>query len=473
MNLYAYIRIKERLRGGVWMSLVLSVCFGCGSATSKATGVIVASQAEPPASKKDQALFSAALNEFLQLDKQQNGQPANEVCEKIAGSFEGIEQESHSEAVRLRALYNAGLSYTRCHQDQKAIHYFDRVLERDPKFHYARAQRALSRYRIDWDKDAAIAELKQAVLDAQFQNVAALVDLATIQMERDGSIEDGDCKNDMECAKKNIQRALAIEDNYMPALNQLALYYYKQADRSSGDTGNKRKNQVGGMTGEKGNIQQLELAALVCSQAILKNPKYAPIHNTAGLVQVSLGLITGAVREFSIATQLDPSFFEAWMNCAAVNLSFRGFEQAQVAYQKAIQINPNSYEAHLGLALAFRGQINDANADRQLVLVQSELDTAKKLEPDRADTYYNEGIFIQEYKAKGGDKAKTIASLEEAKKKFQQFIDKATPHHETYEEAIKLANERMQDISDTIQFLTPTPESPAGGEAVQFHPPAS
>ena len=35
-------------------------------------------------------------------------------------------------------------------------------------------------------------------------------------------------------------------------------------------------------------MQQLELAALVCSQAIRKNPNYAAIHNTAGLIQVEL-----------------------------------------------------------------------------------------------------------------------------------------------------------------------------------------
>ena len=40
---------------------------------------------------------------------------------------------------------------------------------------------------------------------------------------------------------------------------------------------------------------QLELAALVCSQAIRKNPNYAAIHNTAGLIQVELQDINSAV----------------------------------------------------------------------------------------------------------------------------------------------------------------------------------
>ena len=46
-------------------------------------------------------------------------------------------------------------------------------------------------------------------------------------------------------------------------------------------------------------VPELELAALVCSQAVRKNPKYAPIHNTAGLIQNELGQVNGAVSAFA------------------------------------------------------------------------------------------------------------------------------------------------------------------------------
>ena len=42
---------------------------------------------------------------------------------------------------------------------------------------------------------------------------------------------------------------------------------------------------------KRADVQQLELAALVCSQADPKNPNYAPIHNTAGLIQNELGQV--------------------------------------------------------------------------------------------------------------------------------------------------------------------------------------
>lgn len=137
-------------------------------------------------------------------------------------------------------------------------------------------------------------------------------------------------RTDPECSKRNLQRALAIDDAYMPALNQLALFYFQQAKKRVGAVTSSQKGTRGraiatnAAIGKRANVQQLELAALVCSQAIRKNPSYAPIHNTAGLIQTELGQVNSAVREFQTAAQLDPKFFEAQMNFAAVNLSFRG-----------------------------------------------------------------------------------------------------------------------------------------------------
>ena len=99
--------------------------------------------------------------------------------------------------------------------------------------------------------------------------------------------------------------------------------------------------------------------------------------------------MNGAVEEFANAAKLDPTFFEAQMNYAAVNLSFRGFEQAQSAYQKALEMRPNDYDAHLGLALALRGHINDSNYDTQVAAVQARarhLQEARRRRPDASTT---------------------------------------------------------------------------------------
>jgi tetratricopeptide (TPR) repeat protein len=410
------------------------------------------------------ALFQEALDAFAARDKASDWGEA--ACADIAKKFEAV--EARRGKAFAEASYNAGLSFQRCGNDKEAKARFEKALAADPNFHNARAQLALYKYRADGDDSAAIQTLQQVVLDAQFQNVGALVALATLQAARDSATPGDNCANDMECAKKNLQRALAIDDAYMPALNQLALYYFQLAKKrvAAGQPAPKglrgRTIATSAQVQKRADVQQLELAALVCSQAIKKNPSYAPIHNTAGLIQNELGQVNGAVSSFSTATRLDAKFFEALMNFAAVNLSFRGFEAAQGAYAKAIALRPNDYDAHLGMALALRGQITDMNYDKQLAAVQAELETCKKLDGARPDAFFNEGILTQEYRAKsGGDKAKTIATLEDARKIFDNFVQKADSKTE-YDVAVKRAKERMQDIGDTIQFLNmPGGEEPA------------
>jgi hypothetical protein len=116
-------------------------------------------------------------------------------------------------------------------------------------------------------------------------------------------------------------------------------------------------------------------------------------------------------------------------------------------------MHPNDYDAHLGLALALRGQIDDTNYDQQVKAVQSELDTCKKIDSGRPDSYFNEGILTQEYKAKNaGGTPQAIAVYQQAKQIFDTFLGKASGKPE-YDGAVKKSKERQQDIDDTINFL--------------------
>ncbi len=68
-------------------------------------------------------------------------------------------------------------------------------------------------------------------------------------------------------ALRNLRRALAIESDYLPAFNQMALLHYQ---RGKGE----------------GGAAALDLAEVVCRQAQLINRNYAPIYNTWGLVKI-------------------------------------------------------------------------------------------------------------------------------------------------------------------------------------------
>ena len=178
--------------------------------------------------------------------------------------------------------HDAGLAYQRCGDDKDAKAHFQQALSDEPKFHFARAQLALYQFKADGNVDAAISALEQAVTDANFQNVPALVDLAMFQMQRDSEQVGANCHaksggkdvdlQDFDCAKLNLQRALAIDDGYMPAFNQLALYYFGSAKKKAGG-GKKfgRTIATNAALAKRGDVQQLELAALVCSQAVRKN----------------------------------------------------------------------------------------------------------------------------------------------------------------------------------------------------------
>jgi tetratricopeptide (TPR) repeat protein len=469
---------------GIALALCTVVGLGCGGGAKEAKtggttkgGDAVGAPAVVAQKALDQ--FNAALDSLNSHDKANDWN--DQTCADVAKQFLAA-TSANDKGKFPESTYDAGLAYQRCGDDKDAKAQFQQAIADDPKFHYARAQLALYQYKADGNADAAISALEQAVTDANFQDVPALVDLAMFQMTRDSDQVGANCSTtaggksvdlkDFDCAKLNLQRALAIDDGYMPAFNQLALYYFGSAKKKAGGKKIGRTIATNAAIAKRGDVQQLDLAALVCSQAVQKSPKYAPIHNTSGLILNELGQVNSAVKEFQAAAQFDPHFFEAQMNLAAINLSFRGFDKAEAAYRKALEMHPNDYDAHLGLALALRGQINDSNYDAQVTAVQAELDACKKIDAARPDAYYNEGILTQEYKAKSaGGTDKAIPVYQAAKTVFQTFMDKASGKSE-YDGAIKKTKERMQDIDDTVTFLQaggpPTgspPSSPAPSDS--------
>jgi len=431
--------------------LIVAACGGGGPAPKTPKSTAGASTGTPKEAVSAEVTkgYNDALQMMVAHDKANDWNDAT--CTQVAKLFLDAQSQQKSKGDLPEAVYNAGLAYQRCNKDAEAKKQFESALAISQKFHHARVQMALYdlKERGDSAIEPVIGELQQAVHDAEFQNVEALVNLAMLYMKRRNSNPDQDGANDFDRAKKNLQRALAIDDGYQPAFNQLALYYLEMAKIKAG-RGGRRRAAVFTKT-KKADSQMLDLAALVCSQAIRKNPNYAAIHNTAGLVQVEQQDINGAVREFQTAAKLDPSFFEAQMNYAAVNLSFRGFKAAEDAYRAATRMHPNDYEAHLGLALAIRGQINDSNWDANVAGAQKELDECKRLAPDRAETLYNEAILTQEYKAKG-QKEGAIPALEQAATIYDNFVSRAQGQPE-FADAVKRAKERSQDIRDTVKFI--------------------
>jgi len=362
--------------------------------------------------------FKAALSEMARLDATDGWTPAT--CESVAATFKQL--NSRMGKTWLAAIYNAGVAYQRCGDLDNASAQFEHALQADPKAHRARVQLVrIKMHRGQIGVDDAVKELERAIKDADYQNEEALVDLARLQVQRGDTVANEDGESDFARASKNLRRALALDDGDVPAYNQLALLYLQRARR---DGGRVRDDAVRGVAQRRMGSRELDLAFLVASQAAQRAPRGATIKNTLGILAVESGDLSHAAKAFGEARVLEPSFFEAHMNYASVNLMFRGFARAEEAYRAAIDLRPQDYDAHLGLALALRGQI-DLAVDGDAKLGESErlLEKAKQLDAARPEAYFNHAILIESYKAKGVVDAG--ASLRTAIALYEEFVKRA------------------------------------------------
>lgn len=233
---------------------------------------------------------------------------------------------------------------------------------------------------------------QQAVQD-DAQCTSGYVNLAIQQRAVGGEQE--------EEALRNLRRALAIESDYLPAFNQMALLYYTRGlDRTQ--------------------RASLDLAEIVCRQAQLIDGNYAEIYNTWGLVKIKKGNVIEALRFFERAIALDDSMFEAQMNFAQITISFRGYQDAQRAFGRAAELRPESYEAHIGLGAAHRGLRNFDGA-------KAEYERAIEIDANRPEAYFNLGVLYHDYiSAQQENMAGTITELERAKGFYEQFVAKAS-----------------------------------------------
>ncbi len=344
--------------------------------------------------------------------------------------------------------YNSALVFMRCNQPSEAKSFFNQSLKMDGAFYFSKARLILMD--VETFKgasfDEAIEKFKQiALVEAQYKSAELLTNLAAMYMKRQNRVSDSDGANDFERAKAFLQRALAVDDAYMPAYNQLALYYLESAREKGKD----RKGKEAGKSSRL-DPQLLDLAMLVCSQGLRKGQSYAPIHNTMGILLKEEGLLGAAISQFEAARTIDPGLFEAHVNFASINLQFRGFLKAEEAYRQAIKIHPKDYDSHLGLALALRGQMNLTNEASLIQAVIAEIEVAKQIDPNRPEAYFNQGILFQEYKS-GLKGVNVEETLNEAKVLFQTFIAKAG-NDQKFSNDLKRTQNRLKDIDQLIQF---------------------
>ena len=436
----------SRLLVGAWLAAASS---GCAEA-------VVVQPPEVPQPAPAPAEDPIALG--VQFDAEGWNDAA---CARTAAAWRAASERNRAALGRpsLTALYNAGIAFERCRNDAEASRAFSEVLALEPTFHRAQAKVTLYAFEAadHMDLDGAIAALERVVRDVAYQSQEALVSLAVLQMKRHGGVPDDEGASDMDRARLNLQRALAIDDGFMPAYNQLAVYYLARAREQAGDAG--ARVVAGGAAVPELSSQSLDMASLVVTQALRRTPGYAPLYNTRGLVARAGGDLAGAAEAFKRACALEPRLFEAQMNYASVNLELRGFKEAEKGYREAVARRPRDFEAHLGLALALRGQLaGDApRYDALLAETQRELAQAKSIDPDRPETYFNQAILALEFEARGAGDDSALA-LEKARDLLRSFVAHAGDAPE-YADASRRAAERISDIEQITSWRATLPPS--------------
>ena len=135
---------------------------------------------------------------------------------------------------------------------------------------------------------------------------------------------------------------------------------------------------------------QLELAQLVCENAILLGIDDAVLHNRLGLIHLANDDVISAYQEFNMAAERQPDYLEALMNIGAMALSFRDYEMSVAAFEQAIALAPDNLDARLSYGVSLKGMDDGDGAEREYCAVL-------QAQPNNLGVMWNLGLLYQEY----------------------------------------------------------------------------
>lgn len=540
--------MKQIVLGSVSM-IALVAAVGCGGGganvevkgggSGKVGGKEVAKE-QPggaPVTKEAADAFTQATMEFKTNEEARSWDDAK--CTSVSAKFLAAGQAQGGKFPA--AHYNAGITLLRCSREADAEKEFQIALDekasmgaKDPVFHQVWVQKAMIRYRKG--DVAGINEAIEIIRSKGFDpdalsNVEAFMSLGLLYRERwnkdlkhpDRSKKDDfGLEDDLARAQFWLQNALSINDSFMPAYNQLALFYLDKARAVAAKKAKgpklapvKGKEQTEAEKQEaksKSDLQTLELGLLVSEEASRRDPGYAGIWNSQGLILLEMGRTGAATKAFQQATQKDPKFFEAWMNYAAINLQFRGYAEAAKGYEAAAALRPKDYDAKLGLAVSLRGQLDQyLTAKQEIERAVSECsdpdyakehgpkcskasaesgkikefeakfldfykragvayDGARDADPSRIEAYFNKALLVEKYKAKAETSVTTAAAYREAEKLYNEIVTKFGGQ-EKYAKLVANVKDRAEEARKSWEFeekamaAPPIPPPPAASAA--------
>lgn len=178
--------------------------------------------------------------------------------------------------------------------------------------------------------------------------------------ETKGEIKNKDAYAMFAKSVAHVRRALAGDSNNIYCYENLSAIYYL--------------------------MNSLEVARLVCEQAIIKYSEYndilkkqleagkitqdeydekayipkdlSAIYNTSGLIYLAEGEVSMGNAEFKKAVEADPTNIQAMLNVAGIAINVQDYPLAYDLYNKILALEPNNTEAYLSKGVAARGLNN-------------------------------------------------------------------------------------------------------------------
>jgi tetratricopeptide (TPR) repeat protein len=429
-------------------------------------------QAEPKVSDDQRADFDRAVAVYQKLKK--SGSLKGGDCDEAANAFRRVADQNPT---MLIARHNQASVYMECGNKQEAA----RIEEDLARKNYAPALSNLG-YAASISGDSAQAEsyFNRAVeADPLAGSIAARINLAQILRAKARNAGASEKERLIKEALTHLRKVLAVDGNNLQAYATMCFIYFdlnlpdaailigtqaiKRADEIA--TGKFEDETIADMVnrdkvakGKKGKKEERSEDGPKTAKEVVGHgtgwttdmkKSVAVVHNTLGLVALNKKSYKDAIPSFKKAVELDPELYEARLNLAAVSLRFRDYATAEDQFKAVVAAQPRNYEAAIGLGVAQRGARKYEEAEKQYL-------AAQQIDPSRADSYFNLGLLYQEYK--GSERP----TLEKAQEFYRQFLN-----HNGSGKMRKDAEKRIKDIDELFVALAEAAKLQREAEEIQ------
>ena len=274
------------------------------------------------------------------------------------------------------SLYSTGLLFLWAEDYEKALPYFEKAVEKNPRyadahFEIGYCSHNLGRYQ------AAVEAYKQAIrIKPDYAEAHSNLGLAYHNLGR------------YQEAVEAFKQAIRIKPNLAEAHLNLGVVYtrlgrYEEAVEASKQAIHIRPDYAeayNNLSAAYINLGRYEEAFQAYKQAIRIQPNYAEAHFGLGLAYGNLGRYQEAVEAYKQAIRIKPALAEAHSNLGKAYVNLGRDQEAVEAYKQAISIQPDYAEAHYFLGLTYLIFENRGSALEEYKILQTlDKELAKKL----------------------------------------------------------------------------------------------